>query len=119
MKLPEVFESTTFLERRRKMCFECVCVCVCVRVRSCVCVHVCLCVCMCVCMHVCVHTCVCVCVCACSLTFVVLLLIYNLYFVLFTDQLREGVQFDAAALLEIQLALYIAQEAVSQTWTIS
>ena len=32
---------------------------------------------------------------------------------LFTDQLREGVQFDASALLEIQLALYIAQEAVS------
>ncbi|XP_070189710.1 mitogen-activated protein kinase kinase kinase 15-like [Littorina saxatilis] len=29
------------------------------------------------------------------------------------DQLREGVQFDASALMEIQLALYIAQEAVS------
>ena len=36
-----------------------------------------------------------------------------MYIVLFTDQLREGVQFDSSALLEIQLALYIAQEAVS------
>ena len=54
MKLPEVFESTTFLERRRKMCFECVCVCV--RARTCVCVHVCVHAC------VCAHVCVCVCV---------------------------------------------------------
>ena len=93
--------------------------CVCARAHMCVCACVFVCVHVCVHACVCAHVCVCVCVCACSLTFVVLLLIYNLYFVLFTDQLREGVQFDAAALLEIQLALYIAQEAVSQTWTIS
>ena len=39
---------------------------------------------------------------------------YVCYCAMSTDQLREDVQFDASALMEIQLALYIAQEAVSQ-----
>ena len=65
----------------------------------------------------------CVCVCVCVFTHILSCSI-DLPFVycfLFTDQLREGVQFDASALLEIQLALYIAQEAVSlpaPTWNL-
>ena len=57
----------------------------------------------------------CVCVCVCVFTHILgcSIDLPFVYCFLFTDQLREGVQFDASALLEIQLALYIAQEAVS------